>query len=407
MKILIVSQYFWPENFRINDLALGLVQKGHEVTVLTGVPNYPQGKFFKGYGYFSKEEYYKGICIIRVPLLPRGKSRSWELALNYFSFIVSAGSLGLWRCRGEYDVVFVAQYSPVTVGIPALLIKKIKKIPMFFWVQDLWPESLAATGSVKSPLIIAAVEKLVRFLYRDADRILVQSAGFGGQVRRIAGEGYGTDLLPNWAEELYKPIARDIEMSKKLPQGFRVMFAGNIGVAQDFPTIIDAAERLKGRRDIQWLILGDGRERTWVSEEIVQRGLSATVHLLGSYPVERMPDYFAQADVMLVTLKREPIFAITIPGKIQSYLACGKPVIAALDGAGADVIRDSGAGLVVEPQSPNQLADAVVTMAGYSGTEREALGRNALRYYEDNFSREILLNRLEQWMQQTLKEKGD
>lgn len=401
MKVLIVTQYFWPENFRINDLALALREKGHQVTVLTGVPNYPIGRFFPGYGMFRQvRQSFCGLRIIRVPMLPRGNSRGWQLALNYLSFALSASLLGPLHCRGDYDVIFVAQYSPVTVGIPAAFLKKLKGTPIMFWVQDLWPESLSASGAVKSQLMVRIIGRLVRSIYDSCDQILVQSKDFFSHLEGMGVDSDRVHYFPNWAEALYRPVDAEenlLEVSS-LPAGFRVMFAGNIGAAQDFGTILLAAELLKEYPDIQWLILGDGRMFSWVEEEIKKRGLVGSVHLLGRHPIESMPSFFAHADAMLVTLRNEPIFSLTIPGKVQSYLACGRPIIAALDGEGRRVIDEAGAGITCPPENPEALAGAVLTCYRMAKSDRERMGLRGRAYYEAHFERQRLLDRLETWM---------
>lgn len=408
MHILIITQYFWPENFRINDLALGLKAKGHHVTVLTGIPNYPDGRFFAGYGLFKKrvEDYY-GVKVLRVPLAPRGKSKGWQLALNYFSFAFLASLLGPYYCRRKLDMIFVFEVSPITVGIPAIVLKKLKRIPIVFWVLDLWPESLSSTGTVKSVGILRWVGKLVRFIYRQCDRILVASKGFIPSIEAMGGEHGKMCYFPNWAEALYKPgrMSNEAHAHDELPKGFRVMFAGNIGVAQDFTTILTAAEKLKDYPDVHWIIVGDGRMFDWVKEQVEARGLTANVHLLGRHPQEAMPRFFALAHAMLVTLKRDPIFALTVPGKIQSYLACGKPIIAALDGEGARLVEESGCGLSCPAEDADALAKAVLTMYHMPEAGREEMGKRGREYCESNFERNMLIARLEKWMQE-LSKKG-
>jgi len=406
VNILIVSQYFWPETFRINDLAIGLVERGHKVTVLTGIPNYPNGKFFSGYGIGKKyEDIYCGIKIKRVPLFPRRESKGWQLAINYLSFMIFASLLAPIFCRDQYDLIFVAQFSPVTVGIPAIILKKIRKIPILFWIQDLWPESLSATGAVKSKSVLRMVEKVVKFIYGHCDHILVQSRGFISNVVSMGVLSSEVSYFPNWAEELYRPMKLEINASEytQLPQGFKVMFAGNIGAAQDFENILGAVERLKVYPDIQVVVLGDGRMREWVEEQVKVRGLTQQVHLLGQYPVEKMPRFFALADVMLVTLKSQPIFALTIPSKVQSYLACGKPMIAALEGEGDKVIRESGAGMVCPPENSTALAETILAMYQKTAAERAKMGEQGRRYFETHFEREMLLNKLEGCMKGCMK----
>ena len=234
MNILFITQYFWPENFRINDLALSLKEKGHKVNVLTGIPNYPQGSYFEEYNLFKNrvEEYY-GIKVLRVPLIPRGKSKGWQLAINFVSFALSASLIAPFICREKYDVIFVFEVSPITVGIPAIVLKKIKHISILFWVLDLWPESLSSAGKVKSVGILRWAGKLVRFIYRWCDRILVSLQGFIPSIVAMSGEPVRTWYLPNWAEALYRPIRMSREAHKyvELPKGFCVMFAGNSGAA--------------------------------------------------------------------------------------------------------------------------------------------------------------------------------
>lgn len=403
MKILIVTQYFWPENFRINDLAAGLVERGHKVMVITGIPNYPNGHFFPGYGLFRKlRQNYLGVKVIRVPLIPRGVATGFRLAINYLSFMISASILAPFLCHDKFDVIFTCQLSPVTVGIPAILLKKIKKIPIIFWVLDLWPESLSATGAVRNQVILNGVRRLVRFIYKHCDKILAQSTAFSSFIEEQQVTPERMAIFPNFVEKTYKPIMAqsDFEGLSLLPTGFRIMYAGNIGAAQDFETILSTAGKLREYKDIHWIILGDGRERGWVEDQIAVQGLFDFVHVLGGHPMETMPQYFSLADVMLVTLKRESIFALTIPGKIQSYMACGRPIVAALDGEGARLIRESGAGLACPAEDVNGLAAAILTMYQMPKAKREAIGRRGLEYCEANFEQEMLIGRLESWMKE-------
>lgn len=400
MNILIVSQYFWPEEFRVNDLALSLAERGHKVAVLTGIPNYPHGKFFDGYGLFKphRQEHY-GVSVIRVPLIPRGDGKKLGLMLNYSSFACIGSCLAPFRLRGKFDLIIATQFSPATAVIPAVLLKKIKQIPLIVWIQDLWPDSLSATGAIKSPRVLGLVGKMMRWIYGNCDQILVQSKGF---CSPIESQGIRTDKIryfPNWAEDLYKqPECADL-LEIPLPTGFRIMFAGNIGAAQDFGTILDAAERLREFTDIQWLILGDGRMRSWVEEQVRNRGLR-NVHLLGRHPVEAMPHFFSVADVMLVSLRREPIFSLTIPSKIQSYMASSRPIIASLDGEGARVVEESGSGVTCPPEDAAALANAVIHMYNIPVSEREAMGLRGRAYFDTHFDRQLLLDRLEVWMEE-------
>jgi len=283
----------------------------------------------------------------------------------------------------------------VTVGIPAILLKKIKRIPILFWTLDLWPDSLSATGAIRSQSILRKVNSLVRFIYRGCDKIVVSSLGF---IPSILEKGINRERLgyfPNWQEPEYGDVA---PVTECLPQGFRILFAGNIGVAQDFETILSAAEKLKGYNDIQWIVLGDGRQLEWVKEQIKGRGLSITFHLKGRYPPEAMPGFFSQADAMLVTLRHDPAFALTVPGKIQSYMACGRPIVAALDGEGRRLIIESGAGLSVPAEDVDGLVDAVLAIYRMPESDRDAMGRLGKEYCSAHFDRMLLMDRLERWL---------
>jgi colanic acid biosynthesis glycosyl transferase WcaI len=399
MNILVLSQYFWPENFRINDVVQGLADRGHAVTVYTGMPNYPQGRYFSGYGFFGPlRDRLGSVPIRRAPLIARGAGGRLRLALNYASHALLATALAPWLARGSYDAILVYEPSPMTIGIPARALRSLKRAPVLFWVQDLWPESLAATGAIRNPFLLAAAGRLVRWIYRGCDRVLVQSRAFIPSLEAHGVPRERIGYLPNSAESFYRRVPRSGEDAEaaELPAGFRVIFAGNIGAAQDFATILSAAELLRDQPHIQWIIIGDGRMRGWVQDQVRTRRLEVTFHLLGSRSPERMPRYFAHADVLLATLRREPIFAYTIPSKLQSYLACGRPVVVALEGEGGRIVKESGAGWAVPPEDPKALADAVLAASRLPGAEREAMGDRGEVFFREHFEREKLLTRLEQ-----------
>jgi len=401
MRILIVTQYFWPENFRVNDLATALKARGHRVTVLTGKPNYPGGTFFPGYGFFARgSDDFDGIPVIRVPLVPRGPGGGLRLAINYLSFALFASVAAPFRCRDEYDVIFVYEVSPITVALPALVLRLIRRTPVLLWVLDLWPESLSATGAIRNRTALAAVSRLVRLIYRWSDRVLVQSRAFEARVAGMGVPARKIAYFPNWAESLFDAPAPAARPPVPLPPGFRVVYAGNVGAAQDFPAVLAAAALLRSRQDIHWIIVGEGRMHGWVEREIGKRGLAGTVHLAGAYPLASMPALFGEADVMLVSLRKDPIFALTIPGKLQSYLAAGRPVVGMLDGEGARIVRESGAGLACDAERPEALAQQVLELCAMPREVREEMGRRGRAYYGEHFARERLLARLEELMEE-------
>jgi glycosyltransferase involved in cell wall biosynthesis len=347
------------------------------------------------------------VDIVRAPLLPRRRGHWLQLTLNYFSFALFASLVGPLRCRGDFDAILVYEPSPVTVGLPALVMKATTGAPVLFWVQDLWPESLSATGAVRSPVLLAATRWLVRRIYARCARILVQSEAFVAPIRALGVPAERLIYYPNSAEDFYQPLPRSqARLPVELPAGFRVMFAGNVGVAQGFETILAAADRLRSHRDIRWLIVGDGRHLEWVRGEIGRRGLADAVHLLGHHPPTTMPAWFAHADAMLVSLRADPIFALTIPAKVQSYMACGRPIVASLDGEGARVVRDSGAGRAAPADDAEALARAVLELYRMPASERERMGARGRAYFEKHFERGALLKRLVSLMEEARKERG-
>lgn len=401
MRILIVSQYFWPENFRVNDLATELSARGHDVTVLTGVPNYPAGKVFEE---FTREPEsfcrFGRIPVERVPMFPRG-SGAFRLMLNYASFALSASLIGTWRLRGKpFDVIFVFEPSPITVGLPAVLLRRLKRAPLAFWVLDLWPETLQAIGAVRSQRILDAVGRLVSFVYKRCDLVLAQSRSFVPQILKYCPPGKRVEYFPSWSDAAFDfsavEPAPEISVSRT---AFNILFAGNVGEAQDFPAIIDAAECVR-ESDIRWLIVGDGRAAAWAREEVKRRGLEEQVLFFGQHPVERMPSFFRHADALLVSLKNEPIFAMTIPGKLQAYLAAGIPVLAMLNGEGAAIVEAAGAGISSPAGDGHALAGNALRLAAMSREERAQMGRRGREYYAANFDRDMLISRLLQWFEE-------
>ena len=410
MRLLIVSQYFWPENFRVNDLVTGLARRGHEITVLTALPNYPEGKIFPEFrrepSRFSR---YEGATIVRIPIVTRGTS-GMRLLLNYLSFVLTAASLGAWRLRRiPFDAIVVFQPSPITSCLPAILIGRLKRAPVLLWVLDLWPQTLSAVGVVRAPWLLALVGRLVAFIYRRCDLVLAQSRAFVPGIEKYLRDPSRVRYFPGWAEPLFRGSLDAVEPAPEvrgLQDTFNILFAGNIGEAQDFPAILDAAEMLRQRTDIRWLIVGGGRAAEWVRREIRRRELDDNVRMLGRHPIERMPSFFRAAGALLVTLKSDPVFAMTIPGKVQTYLATGLPVIGALDGEGARVLKRSGAALVCPSGDGAGLAERVVQLASLPPSERTAMGARGLEYSGQEFDRDRLLTQLEAWIRDLTSSQG-
>ncbi len=394
MKILIISQYFWPENFKINDIAIGLKEKGHEISVLTGIPNYPNGIFFEGYDSNSKDEVWNGMKIYRSKLIPRGKG-GIKLFLNYISFALFASVKGR-HLKEKYDRILVYEPSPITVGIPAIFTGRKQKIPYYFWVQDLWPESLTAAGGINNKLVLSFFDKITRWIYNNAEKVLVQSRGFKTYILKQKISEDKIIFYPNTTENYYQPKKEVILYKEKMPKGFTITFAGNLGEAQSLNTLLTAAKIIKEKKynDIKWVFLGDGRQKTEMEKFILNNKLLDTVFLLGSFPGEEMPNFFACSDVLIASLKKDKIFALTIPSKIQSYLACRKPILASLDGEGAQIVNEAKAGFSSPAENADLLVENVIKMYNTTFEEREMMGENALVYFQKEFEREMLLNKL-------------
>ncbi len=404
MRVLIVSQYFWPENFRVNDLAEELAARGDSVTVLTGLPNYPEGSVLPAYRRNPLQfANFKGITIFRVPVIPRGKSKL-ALVMNYLSFVLTGLLLGPWKLRGQkFDAIFVFQTSPITSAVPALLLRRLKNAPVLLWVLDLWPETLSAIGIVRAPWQLAMIGRLVRSVYKRCDRILIQSRAFEPLVARYLDDKTRVRYFPGWPELVFanpgKMALRAAELAPWADK-FIILFAGNIGEAQDFPAILDAAEATADLPDVRWIIVGEGRARDLVEREVDRRNLHDRVILLGRYPVERMPEFFAGADALLVSLKAEPIWALTIPGKVQSYLASGVPILAMIDGEGARVVGESGSGLIAPAGDGKALAERVRQLIAMTPQERAGMGAAGREYGSREFDRTSLVSGLRAWMRE-------
>jgi glycosyltransferase involved in cell wall biosynthesis len=394
VRILILTQYYWPESFRINELARALQSRGCEITVLTGQPNYPDGRVFPGYRALSAglERHPDGYDIYRVPLAPRGTASGVRLAANYLSFALTASTLGPWLLRGKkIDVVFVYEPSPITQLLPGIVMSRIKGARLVSWIQDLWPESLETTGHVTNPAALAAIGDGVSWLYRHHDLLLGTSSSFVAEIALRAGS-VPVEYFPQPGEEAFAG-APTVPAVITLPRGFNIVFAGNLGSVQSLPTILDAAELLRDDPDVRFVLIGSGSRGEWLKEEISRRRISNVV-LPGRFPQDAMPGIFAQASALLVSLTRSPIMSKTIPAKVQAYLAAGRPIIASLDGEGANIIREAGAGVSAPAEDAPALADAVRRLKTASSSDRQAMGEAGRRYYNEHFAVSRLAQRL-------------
>ncbi len=410
MRLLIVSQYFWPENFGINALALALRDRGVKVTVLSGMPNYPEGAIFPGYpGLRVLREEYEGVEIIRVPIMPRGRKSGLRLALNYLSFVLSGMLLGPWLLRGRsFDVVFVYATSPLLQALPAVLMARLKSMPLVLWVQDLWPESLSATGYVKDSRVLAVVAWVVRYIYRRTDSILMQSEAFRAPIAALSSEGAPLRYFPNaWVsqEDAVAGVAPGMdELVADVAAGFSVVFAGNLGKAQALDTVLDAAELLQRRGlAVRFFLVGSGSVSDWLASQVQERGLRNVV-LPGRFSAQSMAPLYAAASALLVSLRDEPIFGYTIPSKVQGYLAAGRPIVASINGEGARIVELAGGGIACPAGDANALAEAVATLYSAEPAIRARMGQAGREFALANFSLQSLADWLCQHLDQLASE---
>jgi glycosyltransferase involved in cell wall biosynthesis len=397
MKILIVSQYFYPENFKVNDIAFDFVKKGHDVTVFTAKPNYPHGKFFKGYSFFGRsKEIINGVNVIRIPVIPRFNSKAIFLVLNYLSFVFFS-FIFKYRVKGKYDVIFCNAPSPVTAAVPAVWFKKKCHSKLYVWVLDIWPESVQAILNLKDGFILKKLEDVISYIYKNTDVILISSNSHRISVlQKIEDKEKPIKFFPNWAEDVFaKPInENDLKKIPEFPDGFNIVFAGNIGDAQDFESILEAA-KLTQDKAINWVLVGDGRKLKWIKDEIITHKIK-NVFPMGNHPLETMPLFFAKADVMLVSLKNNPAFSVTIPAKVQAYMASSKIILGMLDGDGNDLISKSGCGFVVDAGDFVALSQKAIQIKNLPREEIQRIEKKTKKYYDENFSKEYLFNFLEE-----------
>lgn len=397
MKVLIFSQYFHPENFIINDIVKVLIEQGHQVTVATGKPNYPEGKLFPGYRAWGceRERYLDKVDIIRVPLWPRGSGGAKNLIFNYCSFVLSGLVFFPWLLRKQkIDSILVFAPSPITQVIPAIFLKWLKGAYLAVWVQDLWPQSLSATGFIKNRTLLKLVGGMVRCIYACTDRLLVQSKAFIEPVSKYASLEKVT-YYPNSINSvsLRTDLPLPEELLSVLQDHFCVVFAGNLGTAQSLDTIVQAAIRLQDVSDIRFVLIGTGSRLNWLKEQKETLGLENVV-LPGRFPTEQMAGIFSRSSALLVSLSNDPIFSQTIPSKIQAYLAAGRPIIASLDGEGARIVQESGAGFTSAAEQVQPLVEAILNIRNLGPAERDLMGRSGRQYFDEHFEMGAQVHRL-------------
>jgi glycosyltransferase involved in cell wall biosynthesis len=388
MRLLIWTQYFWPENFQINKLAQALKENGVQVTVVTGKPNYPKGQFFPGYKAAGVQyENYDGIDLIRLPMLPRLEGRASHLIANYVSFILSGYGIGPLALRGrDFDAVLVYAPSPLLQVLPAIFISWLKKAPLVVWVQDLWPQALQATGFVQNRCLLRVIEVAVGYIYKYSDSILIQSEAFKASIQSFIKNNSKIVYFPNVIEDLQESASSASDYSELVAQisnKFSVVFAGNIGHAQSCETIIAAAELLR-EYPIDFYLVGSGSKDTFIATDIQDRKITNVI-MTGQISPDVMPQIYSAATVLLITLKNDVALSVTVPSKLQTYFAAGKPIIASLNGEAARLVCESNSGLTCPAEDAAALAEAVLELYHLTPIERAQLGKNGYDYFKQHF----------------------
>ena len=407
MRILLLSQWYPPEPQElISDLAESLRNCGHEVTVLTGFPNYPSGKIYPGYrlGLYQREDL-NGIPVIRVPLYPNHSHSAFKRVLNYVSFAVAATLLGAWLVP-RVDVVYVI-HPPLSVAGPAWVLSRLLGVPFAYDIQDMWPETLRATGMLNSDRVLGFVGWIAKWVYRRAAAIRVISPGFRDNLVGKGVPAAKIHVVSNWVDtEFYQPTEANALLAERvgLTGGFNVMFAGVIGMAQGLETVLHAAALLKDLPDVRFVLVGDGADLQRLQAQARDERLN-NVRFLGRYPAEDMSGLYALADVLLIHLRNDPLFRITIPHKTFAYLASAKPILAAVEGDVADVIIQANAGLTCPPSNPQALATTVRRLYHMSAEQRREYGENGRLVACRCYSRSYLVPQVAKVLEQITRER--
>lgn len=398
-RVLIVCQHFWPESFRINDISDFFVEQGCEVDVLCGIPNYPKGKFMEGYSFFrNRRQVHNGASIRRAFEIPRGNNSYPRIFINYLSFPIASLFHIPRLMTKKYDRIFIYQLSPVLMSVAGILYGKLSKTPTTMYVLDLWPQNLFSVLEPKSKAMRTLAAKVSAWHYRNVDKIAVLSQKMRNQLLEVTGfEPDRIEVIPQTSEKIYEQDIPDAALAKKFKGKFNILFAGNISPAQSFETVIDAAKQLrdKGIKDIRWIVVGDGMSREWLQQEVAKAKLTEYFSFEGMKPMEDIPRYTGIADVLMGCLVKSDLLEATIPAKVMSYLAAGKPMVLAMDGEVRDLINNTvKSGFVGPASDADALALNIEKIYAMTPEERAKMGARGRKYHFKHFERNIVLKKL-------------
>ncbi|MCE7979622.1 MAG: glycosyltransferase WbuB [Caldilinea sp. CFX5] len=414
MRILFLTQFFWPEQrtapTNLAAMAADLKRKGHEILVITGLPNHPFGKLYEGYQMrLWQWDSYEGVPILRLPLYPDHGTAMRGRLLNYGSFALSAAALGaLPALRFRPDVAFV-YFAPLTIGGPARWLQWFHRAPMVYWLTDLWPENLRASGVRLSARTYGAIRQVEDWGYRQAQEICVDSPGFRTNLIAKGVPPEKIHVVVEWADEsLFFPVARDEALAQHfgLAGKTNIIYGGNLGTVQGLGTVVEAAQLLQDRPDVQFVFIGDGNDLDNLQAQVKRANLT-NVKFIPRQPMQEIHRFFALADLLLVHLKKEPIFELQLPSKVIAYLACGRPILCAVPGSAAKVVEDAKAGLCCPSEDPQSLSKTVYQFLQMPLAERTIFGQNGRQAYLKNYTRKVQVERLEALFEYAITKEQD
>lgn len=398
-KILVVCQHYWPESFRVNDICDYLVERGCEVEVLCGIPNYPSGKFFKGYSYFkNRRQVHAGVKIHRAFEIPRGSNTNFRVFINYMSFPLASLFHIPRLLTKKYDKIFVFTYSPILMGLAGIVVGKIKRTEVTLYALDLWPENLFSVLPVKNRFLRWLVTVVSHWHYKNSDKILAGSEKMKKQLVKITNiDRDKIIVLPQACEKIFEKQVYDKKLATRFNKGFNVVFTGNMSPAQSLDTIVTAAKKLKlgGIKDINWIMVGDGMSRSTFEQSVAKAGLSKDFYFEGFKPQEDMPRYTGIADALVGGLVKSDLLEATLPAKVTAYMAAGRPMIMYLDGEGRDLINNKArSGYAGPAEDADALAENIKRAYELSDKERGEIGKRARDYHFKHLERNVVYNKL-------------
>ena len=386
-RILIYTNHFYPEQFKINEVVDWMSKEGFHIRVITCIPNYPLGKFFKGYGIKSiRDDYYRNNVIVnRLPLIPRGNGNYFTRLLNYLTFFVSTFFFTLYLLLfvKKYDKILVHHTSPILIAIHPIFYGFFYRTEKYLWDLDIWPDTLTALGVIKSKIILKLIESIVIFIYSFYDKILISSKGFREIIKnRFKGE---IIYFPNWAESIIEKNIHNPKIITNLPlDSFIIMYTGNIGQAQNFNLLAKTINYLKNQK-IHWVFIGEGSFKKNFIKTLKRYKVLNKCQFINQVNVSEIPSYTHHSDALFLSLIGNDLFSKTVPAKLQTYMALGKPIIASIKGEGADLIRKSNSGIVEKNSSYIELASSINKLLKLDNTKMKSIGKNGRKFYEQNF----------------------